>query len=445
MNRPTDWAALDLDADPTPGDPFSVRELARKFLEFAADVDHANENLTALTSSWVAISWQGQSGTAFRDELAEFPGQLQKLANSYRLAGNALSAFNPDLGVAQVRADNALARGRDARARRDHAQTLIGPARIAFTSVASTISELTSAAHVYPADVPQPDPAGVAQAIRNRDTVRAKLDLAQSSVDSAQDDLDAARRLALTAKQMREDAAETCVHAIRSASHAGLKNRSWHSWEGLLERAGRFWHAAVRVAKISVAVLGIVVLIVGGPLAWVIFAAALVVLANTLMEYAAGRASLWDVLFALADCIPGPVGLTTTAGAARAVRGARQSWRDGRIFARISPAAGRTRLAAMTASLRGGRARTTIVLRRLLPRGIHRVAKDTFAVTGPGERVAARPADLDDALRSSGNRDVDQEVGLGRVDREAEEAQVEDATMVVDGWMHKWAREGEGR
>ncbi len=401
MNRPTDWAVLDLDADPTPGDPFSVRELARKFLEFAADVDHASENLTAITTSCVAISWQGESGTAFRDELAEFPGQLQKLANSYRLAGNALDAFNPDLDAAQARADNALARGRDARARRDHAQTLVGPAHIAFTSAASTVSELTSASHGYPIDIPQPDPARVVQAIRNRDTVRAKLDLAQSSVDSAQDDLDAARRLALTAKQMRADAAATCVHAIRSASHAGLKNRSWHSWAGLVERAGRFWHAAVRVAKITVAVLGVVVLIVGGPVAWVIFAAALVVLADTLMEYAAGRASRWDVLFALADCIPGPVGLTTTAGAARAVRGARQSLRDGRAFARILRTTGRTLLAAMAERLRGGRTRTTSVLRRLLPRGRHPVAKDAFAVTGPGERVAARPADLEHALRPS--------------------------------------------
>jgi hypothetical protein len=54
-----------------------------------------------------------------------------------------------------------------------------------------------------------------------------------------------------------------------------------------------------------------VALIIGGPLAWVVFAAALLVLADTIMKYMKGQASLWDVLFAALDCIPGAKGLTT--------------------------------------------------------------------------------------------------------------------------------------
>ncbi|TDC09208.1 RHS repeat protein, partial [Streptomyces sp. 8K308] len=47
---------------------------------------------------------------------------------------------------------------------------------------------------------------------------------------------------------------------------------------------------------------------------------ALVVLADTLYDYANGRASLWDVAFAALDCIPGMKGLTTLGGLARGIR-----------------------------------------------------------------------------------------------------------------------------
>ncbi|TDC04856.1 RHS repeat protein, partial [Streptomyces sp. 8K308] len=47
---------------------------------------------------------------------------------------------------------------------------------------------------------------------------------------------------------------------------------------------------------------------------------ALVVLADTLYDYANGRASLWDVAFAALDCIPGMKGLTTLGGLAAGMR-----------------------------------------------------------------------------------------------------------------------------
>jgi hypothetical protein len=81
------------------------------------------------------------------------------------------------------------------------------------------------------------------------------------------------------------------------------------------------WDVVVEIAKVAVLVLGIVVMIIGGPLAWVVLAAALIVLADTLMKYADGRASLWDVGFALLDCIPGGKGITTTAKLAKGLRG----------------------------------------------------------------------------------------------------------------------------
>ncbi len=378
-----DWGVLGLDADPTPGDLFAVWDLARRLLEFAADVECARGQVTAVTADGVVQSWSGRAGDGYRDELGEFPGQLHRLEVSHRMVGNALNAYGPVLETAQVQADAALARGRDARARRDRAQTLVGLAQTVLISTSPTVTTLVQDFPVDTAEVPLLDPAQVTQAIHNHDAAAARLDQARRSLQDAQDDLDAAHRLALAAKQMREDAAKICASAIRAGSHAGIRNRSWHFWDGLKERAGRFWHAAVQVAKITVAVLGVVALVIGGPAAWIVLAAALVVLADTLVRYGDGQASLGDVGLALLDCVPGTRGLITIGGLVRGVRGAGQVLRGGRPFARSVLAAGGARLVSMVADVRGARAPTTTLFRNLPAReGIVGPDSAMFAAAG---------------------------------------------------------------
>ncbi len=176
MNRPTDWAVLDLDADPTPGDPFSVRQLARRFLEFAADVEYARGQVASLSAGGVVESWLGDAGNAFREEIAEFPGQLQKLETSYRMAGNALTAYEPILAAAQVQADRALAQGRDARSRRDSAQNLLGSAQAVLTADAAALADLASVSSTYAADAPaaRPGAGGTGHPEPGRGTGKAR-------------------------------------------------------------------------------------------------------------------------------------------------------------------------------------------------------------------------------------------------------------------------------
>jgi hypothetical protein len=52
-------------------------------------------------------------------------------------------------------------------------------------------------------------------------------------------------------------------------------------------------------------------MIIGGPLAWLVVAAALIVLADTVRKYIQGKATLWDVFFAALDCIPMTKGITS--------------------------------------------------------------------------------------------------------------------------------------
>ncbi|WP_445548363.1 WXG100 family type VII secretion target, partial [Frankia sp. CiP1_Cm_nod1] len=264
MSRPTDWSVLGLERDPTPGDPFAVRELARRFLTVAADAEHARGQLATVAAGGVVQTWAGTAGDAFRDELDDFPGQLARLATSYRMAGQALGAYEPALDTAQQQADRALAHGRDARARRDHAQALLTPAQTALTTATATLTHLTPTPHTASAGIPPPDPTRLTQAIRDRDTAQIRLEQARDAAHGAQDDLDTARRLALAAGRLRADAAHTCGQAIRDASDAGIHTRRWWSGEKIRQAAGSLWHTTVQAAKITIAVLGVVALVIGG-------------------------------------------------------------------------------------------------------------------------------------------------------------------------------------
>lgn len=116
MSRPTDWHMLDLDRDPVPGDPYEVKELARKLGEFADDVASALRSVRGLGGDTVIQEWAGLSGDEYRRQFGDLPGELDKLERSYRLASGALDGYWPQLETAQADADRALSQGRQARA-----------------------------------------------------------------------------------------------------------------------------------------------------------------------------------------------------------------------------------------------------------------------------------------------------------------------------------------
>ncbi|MCZ4515937.1 HNH/endonuclease VII fold putative polymorphic toxin, partial [Streptomyces sp. ActVer] len=118
----------------------------------------------------------------------------------------------------------------------------------------------------------------------------------------------------------REDAAGDAKRKLDEASDAGIQNRKWYEEVG--DWVSDNWDTIVAVSKVVVAVLGVIALIIGGPiLGAIVLIAALVVLADTLNKYAKGQASLWDVAFAALDCIPGMKGLTTIGGLAKGLKG----------------------------------------------------------------------------------------------------------------------------
>ncbi|GGP93452.1 hypothetical protein GCM10010233_06960 [Streptomyces pseudogriseolus] len=319
-HRPTDWHVLDLDKDPTPGDPERVRRLAKFLHDFADDVSEALRLVKGMAGEGTLAEWAGKSAKVFKEEFSGVPKNLRKLEKSYAMCGDALADYWPKLERAQALADKALAKAREAQADLSSAQSKLASAE-------SWVGRATREADKYKddptgarSDADKPDEAKVRAATRDVRSAKSAQEKAQSDVTSAQSALDAAKKMAADARKMREEAARDAKSKIDEASDAGIQNRSW--WEEIGDWFTDNWDSIVAACKIVVAVVGIVAMIIGGPiLGAIVLIAALVVLADTLYKYSKGQASLWDVGLAALDCIPGMKGLTTLGGLAKGLKG----------------------------------------------------------------------------------------------------------------------------
>ncbi|MEU1133668.1 RHS repeat-associated core domain-containing protein, partial [Streptomyces sp. NPDC005900] len=107
-----------------------------------------------------------------------------------------------------------------------------------------------------------------------------------------------------------------------------IRNRKW--WEEIGDWVSDNWDSIVAVCKVVVAVVGIIAMIVGGPiLAAIVIVAGAIVLADTLNKYRKGQAGLMDVAFAAMDCVPGMKGITTAAKLAKGMKAAARGLRSG--------------------------------------------------------------------------------------------------------------------
>jgi hypothetical protein len=137
-------------------------------------------------------------------------------------------------------------------------------------------------------DVPKPDEGKVRAATRDAQNAESAQTSAQSDVTTASNALDAAKKMAEDARKMREEAAGEAKRKLDEASDAGIQNRKWYEEVG--DWVSDNWDIIVAVCKVVVAVVGIIAMIIGGPiLGAIVLIAALVVLADTLNKYVLRR------------------------------------------------------------------------------------------------------------------------------------------------------------
>ncbi|MFE9973326.1 DUF6531 domain-containing protein [Streptomyces hirsutus] len=318
-HRPTDWHVLDLDRDPTPGDPERVRRLAKVLHDFADDVSEALRLVKGMAGESTLAEWAGKSATVFKEEFSGVPKNLRKLEKSYGMCGDALAAYWPRLERAQALADRALAKAREARADLSSAQSRLSSAESWVGRAAKEADRYKDDPTGSRSDADRPDEAKVRAATRDVRNAKTAETSARADVSEAQDALAAARKMAADARGMREEAAREAKGKIDEASDAGIQNRS--VWGEIGDWFTDNWDTIVAACKVVVAVVGIVALIIGGPiLGAIVLIAALVVLADTLYKYSKGQASLWDVGLAALECVPGMKGLTTLGGLAKGIK-----------------------------------------------------------------------------------------------------------------------------
>ena len=350
MSRPLDWWVLDLGSDPTPGDPVVVAGLVRAWDRVADDAQAAERGVRSVAADGAVLSWLGAAGAVFKDAIGDFPAQLGKCKDSYRAGASALRVWAADLDGAQGQADRALAAGRAARADLVAAQASLGVATSSASGASSASARVSELAARYtdtpaPAGVVVPDAGQVRTAVRGAQVAAARVGAAQQLVGAAQSRLDAARRLALDAKELREGRAKVAATRLDAAAQAGIDPNSW--WSDLKEIAAQVWDVVITTAKITVAVLGIVALIIGGPIAWVVLAAAVLVMADTIAKYLQGKASGWDLAFAALGLIPGTKGITTVKALSSAFKTGGTLTAGAHVLS-----AGRTALTGMAQGLR---------------------------------------------------------------------------------------------
>jgi hypothetical protein len=332
MARPTDWHVLDMGSDPTPGDPWRIKNIGGKMRTLGDDAEHAARDVRGLVGDHAAMNWIGAAGDAFRENIGKFPGQLDKVATSHHMCADALIAYGDTLDGAQSQADRALTQ---ARPLFDQVQSLRSQLATANTSNTSTNKSYTTLTGGSTA----PDATALSAAVKAKTDSQHAVDSLNSQLSGPEAQLAALKTLAHQAADLRNSAEDTAKSKINAATDAGIPPDSF--WHKLGDLCATLWHGLVIIAKIVSFVGALVLLVVGGPL-WLIIAvvvAGLIILADTLYKYSQGKASLLDVGLAVLSCIPMTKGLTTLADLKTAFQFGRFAG-EGSVFAGLLGAGG---------------------------------------------------------------------------------------------------------
>ncbi|MGN8050757.1 putative T7SS-secreted protein, partial [Curtobacterium sp. 22159] len=321
--RPSGWDVVDQGDDPVKGDPATLRVMAREYQRISDAAQDASTRLNSVKGSGWLTDWEGEAADVFVDAIADTPGDLSKLVASYEQAASALSGWADVVDDTQYRADGALADAKDAAGDLAAAQSRLSDAQATLSHYQTAARNLSKVADQYPAgsEVPDgvdvPSPAQLRAASDNTTVAQGSVSSAQGDIAAAQSRIEAAKRLVADARGDWEDGERRTATKIGAAADAGLGKQSF--WDKVF--GSEAWETIVSVAKVVVAVGGIIAMIIPGPWTLVIAAIALVVLADTLYKMSQGKADGWDLAFALLDCVPAAGALGRLASLGKDARG----------------------------------------------------------------------------------------------------------------------------
>jgi hypothetical protein len=111
--RPTDWNAIGLKGDPTPGDPDRVDELSRSLGDLGRVAREIDDALDAVLNKTGDGAWVGQTAEALREKISgPLRGFVQSIAEAFETSSRSLTDYSAVMRDQQWRADGALGQGR---------------------------------------------------------------------------------------------------------------------------------------------------------------------------------------------------------------------------------------------------------------------------------------------------------------------------------------------
>lgn len=217
MKRPPvhEWAVLDEDKDPVPGDPDAVAVLGQSLRETADAIWREAGEIKALAS---VKSWQSDAADRFRDAAGDAEGTLRKAYHRYDVAAKAMGT--------QVREHSEA----DWASALEYAQQLAGKALRDAQAADADHQAATSKIKKLPAGTSPSDPTATALKKKQSDAASA-LGKAKTALSGAKD--------------VRDRAAKAAAREIhRAITHDGLHDSTWdkvgHTAGDVLSDAGHF-------------------------------------------------------------------------------------------------------------------------------------------------------------------------------------------------------------
>ncbi|WP_369228381.1 hypothetical protein AB5J52_01860 [Streptomyces sp. R39] len=134
MPRPTDWHAIGLDSDPTPGEPDQIRALSTELNHLGSEARRISTAIDAVMNTAGDSVFVGAAADALRDKVnGRLRGHIEDVAQSFESAASALNTWADKLVDLQSRADGALNSGRGLSENDPDRETYAGTARQAGT------------------------------------------------------------------------------------------------------------------------------------------------------------------------------------------------------------------------------------------------------------------------------------------------------------------------
>ncbi|GGM70465.1 hypothetical protein GCM10011609_02690 [Lentzea pudingi] len=251
------WDALGHD-DPVPGDPAGVQQVAHRLGAVSLGVTEASERLDAINRGLSRAQWTGAAAEAFGRSVADLVPDLRKLSTSFALAESALVRYADELESAQRTAAQAETNAREAGTERtgalarkaaadqesaQHRRT--AHAALVALTAARTAQTLAAATGDVAGAAREQARAEQSEAQRVRATAseaaaRGRSGVAAGQIAGAEARQQAARRLAESAREVREHAGRRAAAEIDDASDAGIQNKN------IGDHVGEWWNGVVR-------------------------------------------------------------------------------------------------------------------------------------------------------------------------------------------------------